>query len=231
MMQKISSEISPDDIKIISQVTKSLLEKQIPYDIITKIIQLCYISSESEDKYYSFGESCGSGSDIVLIKLKQNGNIGIILESYWMGGDNNRLITCKGEYKHIYGSNGVSFGLLVINSIRKRRIGFFDDARVEEKIYLQNIYFDFLQFDKWMDTEWGQDLPINLNLYIGGGCQSVMFFNAYLCLNDRIGAPLNDELKKDLSILINGLKLEKIRSDFYEQDVKRVGCKQESDLF
>ena len=210
------SSVSPDDLRFISQVTKVLLEYHIPCDIITKILSFSYKSYNLQNRYWEFQEGCGSGSDTVLLRITSSGCAEIILKRMWMGSDN-KYIKCSGKYKSIYSSNGVSYGLLVIDSVVKQVIENFKAG--EQNIILSpkegeqgHLYFDFIQFDKWIHTEWGQDVPINL--YAGGGCYSNEIFNAILKLNNSINYT-KDEETKEITRMCEGIKLEETSETKY----------------
>lgn len=215
-----SSEISQEDINTISQITKSLLQVNIPYDVITKIIKECYKTNENEDRYFQFSEGCESGGDHVLMKLSCTGKVELLYRSMWID-NKNKLIICTGRYQNIWGTNGITYGLIIIESIIKRPIK--NLKAQEEEIILtpdseNDIFFDFFQFDKWIQTEFGQDLPINL--YANGGCYSIEHFNAYMTVNTRFNAVIKDEYK-ELNIISNGLKLERITENSYTKLFKR----------
>jgi hypothetical protein len=220
-MNKISAEITDDDIKFIAQVTKSFLEKGIPYDIITRIVELCYKKRENEYRYWDFSQECGSGGDLILMKMSKLGDVEIICQHLWMAV-NNRFMVCSGKYKPVYGSNGVSYGLIIIDTILKREIINFKAEKSEtilspsQKDHPNEIYFDFIQFDKYLKTEWGENVPINL--YIAGGGQSTEQFNAYIALNTNINF-VKDAETKEISMLSRSLKLEEIDKDTYERTI------------
>lgn len=217
-MNITSSQITNDDIRFITYITKSLLENGLPTEIINKIIKLAYTTNHNEFRYWEFHQHCGSGGDIILMKMSSMGDVEIICKHMWMS-NNNRFMICKGKYTPVYGSNGISYGLVVIKSIIKRSIVDFKVDSHEENILHEDtgeIYFDFLLFDKIIKSEWGENIP--LNLYWANGGQSTEHFNAYINLNQNINY-VKDADTKQISMLARGLKLEEISTNNYNSQI------------
>ena len=214
VLHQISSEVRIDDIEYISQVTKCLLEYHIPFDIITKILELSYESDCVNNRYWEYSRGCGSGGDNVLLTITSLGNVELIWKSMWMGG-NNKYVKCTGKYHDICGRNGVTYGLIIINSIVKQSITGFTVSE-QEKLDINELYFDFIQFDKRMKTEWGEDIPIGL--YAGGGCYSSVLFNAFLTSNNMCNVKNNIQ-ERELYMLYDGLKLGEMPENEYTKRI------------
>ena len=169
----LSATVSAKDIRIISRVTKTLLARGMPLNIIDTILDAYYTNERRglPTIHYYFREGCGSGSISATISIN-NEEVVIKFRRNWMGGgdDNRKVYEYSGKYGHVDGTNGTNYGIIKIDRVTIDG----EDNPVE-------LYFDLYQFDYTLCTDWGQDIPNDL--YAGGGCHSNESNNAHLILN------------------------------------------------